>query len=43
MLPTIRQSEFAFQLSLTDLKTGLSVWEEEKLIVKQGSRAAVGW
>ena len=37
LLPTIRQSEFAFQLSLTDLKTGLAVWEEEKLIVKQGS------
>ena len=43
LLPTIRQSEFAFQLSLTDLKTGLAVWEEEKLIVKQGSRAALGW
>ena len=43
LLPTIKQSEFAFQLSLTDLKTGLAVWEEEKLIVKQGSRAAVGW
>ena len=39
----IKQSEFAFQLSLTDLKTGLAVWEEEKLIVKQGARAAVGW
>ena len=39
----IKQSEFAFQLSLTDLKTGLAIWEEEKLIVKQGSRAAVGW
>ena len=39
----IKQSEFAFQLSLTDLKTGLATWEEEKLIVKQGSRAAVGW
>ena len=43
LLPTIKQSEFAFQLSLTDLKTGLAIWEEEKLIVKQGSRAAVGW
>ena len=39
----IKQSEFAFQLSLTDLKTGLAIWEEEKLIVKQGARAAVGW
>ncbi len=39
----IRQSEFAFQLSLTDLKTGLAIWEEEKLIVKQGARPAVGW
>ena len=39
----IKQSEFAFQLSLTDLKTGLAIWEEEKLIVKQGARPAVGW
>ncbi|MEE2942637.1 MAG: penicillin-binding protein activator LpoB [Verrucomicrobiota bacterium] len=39
----IKQSEFAFQLTLTDLKTGLAIWEEEKLIVKQGARAAVGW
>ena len=39
----IRQSEFAFQLNLTDLKTGLAIWEEEKLIVKQGARPAVGW
>ena len=39
----IKQSEFAFQLSLTDLKTGLAIWEEEKLIVKQGARASVGW
>jgi len=43
LLPTIKQSEFAFQLSLTDLKTGLATWEEEKIIVKQGTRAAVGW
>ena len=43
LLPTSKQSEFAFQLSMTDLKTGLAVWEEEKLIVKQGSRAAVSW
>ena len=43
LLPTIKQSEFAFQLSMTDLKTGLAVWEEEKLIVKQGSRAAGSW
>ena len=43
LLPTIKQSEFAFQLSMTDLKTGLAVWEEEKRIVKQGSRAAGSW
>ena len=29
LLPTIRQSEFAFQLSLTDLKTGLAVWRRK--------------
>jgi len=38
-----RQSAFAFQLSLTDLKTGLALWEKEETIVKQGKRASVGW
>ncbi|MFZ0829162.1 MAG: penicillin-binding protein activator LpoB [Verrucomicrobiia bacterium] len=37
------QSTFSFQLSLTDPKTGLAVWEGEKEITKQGGRPAVGF
>ncbi len=35
-----RQSTFAFQMSLTDVTTGLAVWEEEYEIVKQGNTRA---
>lgn len=38
-----RQSAFVFQLSLTNLKTGLAEWEDEVQIVKKGRRAGVGW
>lgn len=38
-----RQTSFVFQLSLTEVKTGLSVWEEEKQVTKQGKRDAVGF
>jgi uncharacterized protein (TIGR02722 family) len=38
----LRQSAFTFQLSLTDTR-GIAVWEDEKVIVKQGSRSAVGF
>jgi len=38
-----RQSTFSFQLSLTDTKTGLAVWEGEKEITKQGKRPGVGF
>ncbi len=31
--------EYYMQLTLTDLKTGLSVWEEEEPIVKEGDHA----
>lgn len=31
--------EYYLQMTLTDLKTGLSVWEEEKQIVKEGDHA----
>jgi penicillin-binding protein activator len=37
------QSTYSFQLSLTDAKTGLAVWEGEKEITKQGTRSAVGF
>jgi len=38
-----KQSAFAFQLSLTNLKNGLAVWEDEVQIVKKGKKAGVGW
>ena len=37
------QSTYSFQLSLTDAKTGLAVWEGEKEITKQGSKPTVGF
>jgi len=37
------QSTFSFQLSLTDAKSGLAVWEGEKEITKQGARPSVGF
>jgi penicillin-binding protein activator len=37
------QSTYSFQLSLTDAKTGLAVWEGEKEITKQGTRSTVGF
>jgi uncharacterized protein (TIGR02722 family) len=38
-----RQSTYSFQLSLTDARTGLAVWEGEKEITKQGTRSSVGF
>jgi hypothetical protein len=38
----IQQSAYVFQLSLSSA-AGIAVWEDEKTIVKQGSRATVGF
>ncbi len=38
-----RQTTYIFQMSLTDVNTGLAVWEEEKSITKQGTKGSVGW
>ncbi|MCB1125389.1 MAG: penicillin-binding protein activator LpoB [Verrucomicrobiae bacterium] len=38
----VRQSSYIFQLSLSSLN-GIAVWEDERTIVKQGSRATVGF
>jgi len=38
-----REKVYTFQLTLTDTRNGLAIWEEEKTIVKQGSRSSVGW
>lgn len=39
----VRQTSFVFQLSVTEVKSGLAVWEEEKTITKQGTRNQVGF
>jgi penicillin-binding protein activator len=38
-----KQTTYSFQLSLTTVKDGLAVWEEETQIAKQGKRSSVGW
>jgi len=38
-----REKVYVFQMTLTDIRNGLAIWEEEKPIVKQGSRSSVGW
>jgi uncharacterized protein (TIGR02722 family) len=37
------QVEYLFQLTLTDIKTGLAFWEGEEIIVKRGSGKSVTW
>jgi uncharacterized protein (TIGR02722 family) len=39
----VRQTSYVFQLSLTEVKTGLATWEEEKTITKQGTKNQVGF
>jgi len=39
---SVRQASYVFQLSLSS-SSGVAVWEEEKTIVKQGSRPTVGF
>ncbi|MBU8901464.1 MAG: penicillin-binding protein activator LpoB [Victivallales bacterium] len=38
-----KQSYFFFHLTLTDLKTGLAVWEDNVEIAKQSKKALIGW
>ena len=37
------RAEYYFQLKLSDVKTGLTLWSDEKPIVKQGSSKSVPW
>lgn len=37
------QNTYAFQMSLVQVKTGLTVWEEERQIAKQTKRPGVSW
>jgi uncharacterized protein (TIGR02722 family) len=39
----VTQNTYAFQMSLVQVKTGLTVWEEERQIAKQTKKSAVGW
>ncbi|WP_111494676.1 penicillin-binding protein activator LpoB [Marinobacter bohaiensis] len=38
-----QQVEYYFQLSLTDLRSGLATWENETPIIKRGSNDTVAW
>lgn len=38
-----QQTEYYFQLSLSNINTGLAVWEGETVIGKRGSNKAVSW
>lgn len=35
--------EYYFQMTLTEIKTGLAYWEDERIIGKQGSNKSVAW
>ena len=37
------QADYYFQLTLTDINTGLALWEDESVIGKRGSGKAVSW
>lgn len=38
-----RQVTYTFQLTLTQINTGLAVWEDVVNITKQGTKPSVGW
>lgn len=38
-----QQVEYYFQMSLTDINSGLALWEDEKVIGKRGSNDSVAW
>lgn len=38
-----QQIDYYFQLALTDLSSGLAIWEEEVPIIKRGSNRSVSW
>lgn len=38
-----QQVEYYFQLTLTDINTGLAIWEGESVIGKRGSNKSVAW
>lgn len=38
-----QQVEYYFELAITDLTTGLAIWEDQEMIVKRGSNRAPTW
>lgn len=38
-----RQKTYVFQMTLTSIRDGLAIWEEEKTIIKAGTRSGAGW
>ncbi len=38
-----QRAEYYFQMSLTDINTGLAFWEDERVIGKQGSNQSAAW
>jgi len=39
----VQESYFFFHMALTDLTTGLAVWEDNVEIAKQGEKPLIGW
>jgi len=39
----VTQNTYSFQMSLVSVKSGLTVWEDEREIAKQSKKSAVGW
>lgn len=38
-----KQVTYTFQMSLTEIRTGLAAWEEEKRVITQGGGSVLGW
>ncbi len=39
----VTQNTYSFQMSLVNVKNGLTVWEDERQIAKQTKKSTVGW
>jgi len=39
----VTQNTYSFQMSLVEVKTGLTVWEEDRAIAKQTKKSTLGW
>lgn len=39
----VTQNTYSFQMSLVNVKSGLTVWEDEREIAKQSKKSTVGW